>query len=801
MTDQIPQTPVKPVKRSLMDRVSIVWVVPIVALLIALGIAWQAYQERGPLIEISFENASGIVAEQTQLRYREVSVGVVEEVAFSADLSHVVAHVRLDKEVEHFVDSEALFWVVQPEVSARGITGLQTVLSGVYIEGSWDNEPGGLVRHFEGLSERPVSRPDQKGTRITLSSRTGKGLDEGAPILFKGLQVGQIGTPVLSADGVTITAEAFVDAPHDQLMTTRTRFWSASGISFNIGPAGASIDVENLSTLINGGIVFETVVSGGSPVSNGQPFAVFENQDQARQSLFDGDGPTGGTLKLAMVFEDNVMGLEIGAPVMLEGLQIGEVIGLTGKIDPEQFGDERVRLYVVLSLELDQLEMPEGVEGQEAESEAILDFFALAVEQGWRAKLVKSGFLSSDLHIEMQQTPDAAPAWLIRDADPYPIFPSVLADLDGAGGSAEGLLERVRNLPIEDLMTSATSFMDNAARLVASEDIQQIPAEVRGAVQDVREAVGSADVEGLSERVGGIADEVLVLLEDIKSRQGIDKLVEAIDNAGAAAAEIGVAAEAVPELIQSIEALADKANALDLDGLLEQVKGLAGDAGEILATDATKALPQAFSDAIGSVEAALVEATAILSELNEGGAATALSDTLENVNAVASDISTATQDVPGLIEDVREVAAKAAAMELEELVSEVTGLVESAEALIGTDAARQLPVSLNQALDEVGTALAELREGGTVEAVNAALSSAEQAADSVAQASSELPELVKRTEAVLREAELALAGLSDSGALNREARATLREVSRAADSVRSLMRTLERKPNALLTGK
>ena len=121
--------------------------------------------------------------------------------------------------------------------------------------------------------------------------------------------------------------------------------------------------------------------------------------------------------------------------------------------------------------------------------------------------------------------------------------------------------------------------------------------------------------------------------------------------------------------------------------------------------------------------------------------------------------------------------------------------------MIGTQAARELPQSLKMALDQVGQALAELRDGGTVAAVNAALASAERAATSVADASSELPALVQRTEAVLREAELALAGLADTGALNREARATLREVSRAADSVRSLARTLERKPNALLTGK
>ncbi|PRY24186.1 paraquat-inducible protein B [Aliiruegeria haliotis] len=799
MTDQIPQTPVKPAKRSLWERVSLVWVVPIAALVIALGIAWQAYQDRGALIEIAFAKASGIVAEQTQLRFREVSVGVVETVAFSDDLAQVIAHVRVDKEVEPFIDADAVFWVVQPEVSARGISGLDTVLGGVYIEGSWDNTPGGLQRHFTGLEDRPVARPDQKGREITLTTTTGKGLSEGTPILFKGIEVGRVGKPQLSPDGVTITAQAFINSPHDQLMTTRSRFWDASGFSFNLGAGGASVDVESIASLITGGISFETVVSGGAPVPDGQRFSVFASQDDARASLFEAGGPDGANVEIAMVFEENVQGLAVGAPVTLRGLEIGEVVGLTGRVDEAQFGDDRVRLIVVLSIGLEQLQLGEGA----TDAEEILDFFDDAVAEGWRARLARAGLLSSALRIELVQVPDAEPARFLRDGDPYPIFPSVAGETSGGsvGASAEGLLQRVNDLPVEELMANVITFVESATALVSSEDLQSIPSEVRGAVEDVRTVIGNADLQALPERVNGIADELLAVLADLEEREGVAKLVEAVEQAGEAAAEVGESVAGVPDLIERIDAVVLKAEALDLEGLLDQAKGLAESANTLIGAEATRALPETLSEALGGVDDAVQQATTLMSDLNEADAVSKLTGAIESASAAAADIGTAAEGLPDLIDQIRAVAAKAEAMDLDALVDEVTGLVESADALIGTAAAQALPESLNAALDEVSGALSDLREGGTVESVNAALASAEQAADSVARASSELPDLVRRTEAVLREAELAMAGLAESGALNREARAALREISRAADSVRSLARTLERKPNALLTGK
>lgn len=798
MTDQIPPAHVEPVRKSLLERVSIVWVIPIAALAIALAIAWHSYAQRGPLIEITFENASGIVAGQTELRFRQVTVGTVEAVTFTDDLTEVVAHVRIDKNIEDFVDDEAVFWVVRPEVSLQGVSGLNTVLSGVYIEGSWNNTPGGLHREFQGLAQTPLARPDQKGTRIVLTTSTGRGLKEGTPILFKGLQVGQIGRPELSPDGLTVQADAFILAPHDKLVTGRTRFWDTSGFALSIGAGGASLEFESLSSLVTGGVAFDTLVSGGAPVKTGDRFAVFANRDDAQGSLFEGADTQRGSLRLSVVFDENINGLKVGAPVSLSGLEIGRVESVTGAVDPALFGDDRVRLVVVISIALDQIAMGADAKSSDAE---VLDFLEERVSQGLRAQLARGSLLTGGLKIELVQVPDAKPAVFLRDAKPYPILPSVPAEISGVAASAEGLVQRITNLPIEDVLQSARRFMDNAANLVASPDLQQAPAELKGLVADVRGLVGSAQVQALPGQIGGVVSQLESVVADLKTADAVQALVDAVGNAGRAASEVGTAVEGVPALVGQIQEVAAKAAALDLQNLLGQVTAVADSARQVLDTDAARTLPQNLSSALEQVAAAAGQAGSVLEEVQTAGTVATVSQAVQSAGAAAEDVRTAFAGVPGLIDGADQVVAKVQAMELDTLAAAVTDFVSSADALIATEDARALPASVNAALDQVAAALDELRQGGTVANVNEALASTRKAADAVASATVDLPSLVAQVEQVLRSVEQVMGSLSETGTLNRDARDALRQIGRAADSMTSLTRMLERKPNSLIIGR
>ena len=223
MSDNSAPTPV-PVeegKPRFWEGISFIWLIPILALVVALGAAWNNFNQQGPLIEITFENAAGVKAGETELRFRDIRVGLVETVGFTEDLKQVRVGVRINKDLTDFVDGESQFWVVRPEVSAQGVTGLDTVLSGVYIQGTWDGEAGGFRTNFEGLANAPLLSADREGIQFTLRSPDSLPTAN-TPILYKGLQVGQVASAEINSDGTGVAAKAVIYEPYTTLVASGT---------------------------------------------------------------------------------------------------------------------------------------------------------------------------------------------------------------------------------------------------------------------------------------------------------------------------------------------------------------------------------------------------------------------------------------------------------------------------------------------------------------------------------------------------------------------------------------------------
>ena len=606
-----------------------VWLVPIAALLIALGVAWQSYSERGPLIEIVFENAAGMSAGETVVRYRDVDVGLVEDVAFSENLDQVVASVRLDKEIAPFVDADAQFWIVSPQVTARGVSGLDTVLSGVYIQGVWDNIPGGMLVTHTALSDAPLKADGREGLRIVLNARPGASLTEGSPILYKGIEVGRIGKPGLTDDGSNARANAIIFAPYDRIITSATRFWDTSGFSFSISTSGAELDFSSLASLIGGGVTFETMVSGGRAVQDLDPFGLFANEGDARASVFEASD--GAELSLTVVFRENFSGLSVGAPVELEGVRIGEVASIRGLVDEERFGDDAVRLLTTLELKPARLAL------DEAGFQDPLDYFEQRVDAGLRARLATAAILTGGLKVELIEVPDAPIELMDRDADPYPILPSTDSEISDVSATAEGVFERINALPIEELLASAIGFMNSAGTLVSSPEWQEVPGDVRGLIGDVRGVVGSEAIQALPGEISLLVAELQAaavdlrgLTESLETADLVASVQVAIDAAASAAAGVESSVAGVPELVAALTELSDEVAGLPVETMIAQVNETLASAEALFASDDTKALPGSLNTALAEVEAALLE-------LRSGGAVENLNKTLSSAeNAAAS---------------------------------------------------------------------------------------------------------------------------------------------------------------------
>lgn len=645
MTDTPTTVNIEPARGSLLSRLSIVWIVPMLALVIALGVAWKSYDDRGPLISIEFENGAGIAKRETELRYRDIAVGVVEDVKFSSGLETVVALVRLEKDVAPYVDSEAAFWVVHPELSARGVTGLDTVLSGVYIEGSWDSDIVGAQDHFTGLSDAPLSRHGKEGLEITLRTTAGGSITDDSSITFRGIEVGRVGTATISEQGNFATAKAIIYHPHSRLISPSTRFWDTSGFTFSVGPGGAEIDFSSVATLIGGGLTFDTFVSENGIVRTDAEFDVYEDETAARNSLFNASEVE--VLEMRVVFDESVSGLAVDAPVELNGLRIGKVRSVSGVVGQDASGARRVLLNAVLSIQPARLGLQQNVT-----PEGALKFLTGRINEGLRARLASSGLLSAGLKIELVQVEDAQPYAVESGPGIVPIIPTTDSQISDATATVEGVVNRINNLPIEALMFSAIRLLNSSEALISDEDLLETPQDLRALLSDVRGIVGSPDLQNIPIALNATISRFEILLTQLEEGQMASKLVSALDAAAKAADGVNTSVEGVPALITQLQAVAAKAESLPLDDLTTQLTALTSSADQILGTEAAKRLP-------ADLGTALNEINATLAELRKGGAVTSINETLESTRKAADAVAGATQDLPTLVGRIQRVLTQA----------------------------------------------------------------------------------------------------------------------------------------------
>ena len=645
MSEKIPNVTIEQTPRPLLQRLSIVWVIPLLALAVSAFLAWQSYQDRGPLVEISFEDASGISANTTELRYRDIKVGIVEEVALSSDLDTVTVSIRLDQSIASYVDQEAQFWIVRPELTTRGVTGLDTVLSGVFIEGSWDTDAGTPATSFQGLSTEPLYRADQPGLQIGLRSVGDGQFTENSPILFRGIEVGRIGAAYIDPQSKSAVAEAIIYAPHDRMITSSTRFWDTSGFSFSIGAGGAAIDFSSVASLLAGGITFDTFVSGGTPVTAGQEFEVFVDESSARQSMFNASDVE--DLLVSVVFENNVSGLAVDAPVYLQGLRVGSVQSVVGLIDDALFGDNRVRLNAVLAIRPTLLGLQE-----DASAENALAFLQTRASEGLRARLASESLLTGGLRIEFVQFDDAPPVAIQTTASGMSILPTTASEIADAGSTVEATLTRLNDLPIEELLTSATDFLRSAQGLLASDDLREAPGELRGLLGEMRGLVGSEDTQAILTGLAQLVGRMESLVSDLETEQTVSKLVTAIETAAQAARDVGSSVEGVPGLIDQLTGVASNASNVPLDALASELASVLEAAHAILSVQAAQDLPATLNTALSELEQTL-------RDLREGGAVENVNQTLASARDAADSVALSAKDLPALAERMTQLLAQA----------------------------------------------------------------------------------------------------------------------------------------------
>lgn len=767
------------VRRAMLAGISLVWLVPILALVVTLGLAWNSWSGRGTLIHVSFADATGITPGETVLRFREVSVGRVESVRFSGDLSRVILDIRVDKDIAKYIDDEAQFWIVRPQVSASGISRLDTVLTGVFVEGDWDSvvkEPSDGP--FAGLDRAPLTRANEPGSWVILSSDTAKGLSEGAPIFYRGVTVGRMENIRLSPSDEGVLADVFVEAPHNERLTTSSVFWNTAGVSVSLGAQGLALNVGSLSSILQGGVQFETLTSGGDPVPAGQTFHLNANEDEARNSLFT-EGAA-GEIRLTVLVDNGLRGLSQGADVQFEGLNVGRVTDLKLRVQPGPNNTREVQQEVTIAVLPVRLGLP-----PETTREQTLAFLAGKVAEGMRARVASAGFLGTSLMIELADVPDVAPATLDVDGQPYPVIPSAPGDLSDFTATAQGFISKVGQLPLNETLRSAQDMMNSITALASSQEVRQVPGDVSKTLADaqktiaeVQAAVADLRASGAMERAGGAVD--------------------AMQRAGDAVAE---AAAGVPEAIRNFDRAAQNIAAVDMAALADAATGAADGVRTLVAGPDAQGVPRQLNEALSAVADTASELRTVARDLRQANTADKLAEMIDAATTAVEAVRVAAADVPDMVVQVEDAANEIEAFDFDGISTEAQGLISDLRAMLGTEDAAQLPRNLSDTLQAAAGLLNDLRDGNAAGSLNALLASAKTATDNISVSVQRLPQLTQRFEALAAQTQAVIAAYGDRSTFNTELIGTLRELRRATAAFGQLASTIERNPRAFILGR
>ncbi|MBV0891968.1 MCE family protein [Paracoccus sp. Z118] len=778
-----PLRPASPVRRTAARAarasVSLIWLVPVAALLITLGLAWNAYSGRGTQVTVAFTDATGITPGETQLRFRAIPVGEVEAVRFTPDLQQVLVDIRVATDVAQYIDDEAQFWIVRPQVTTQGISRLDTVLTGAFIEGSWDADPGPATDEVhQGLDRPPLTRSNEQGTWVLLAGDTAKGMSEGAPIYFRGLPVGRMQNLRLADRDERVLADVFIESPHDQRLTSATVFWDISGFSVGLGPQGVQLNVTSVTSLLQGGAEFATIASGGQPVETGHVFQLYPDRETAQNQLFAGSPQD--ELRLTLLLPDAVRGLTEGADVQFQGLTVGRVTNLAVRVADQPGGEPgQVMQDITIAVSPQRMGLDEGAGPEDA-----LAFLSAAVADGLRARVTGAGFFGTSLMIELVELPDAPPAQIVA-AEPHPVMPAAPADLSDISDTAQGFMTRIGNLKLEELLKSATDMMDSVTAIASSQDTRAIPQSLRRTIDEAQVTMTELRTAAQELRASGAAANI-----------GI-----ASEQASQLATKLNEAADRVPGIVESLETATTSVSAVDFAAIGAELQAALRDVRAVIGSDAARQLPGALTSAASNFGTAAEDIGVITAELRAAQAGLRLSQALDDASAAFRAVEDAAAEMPEMVDSVYDAAESFDEIDFLALSLEAQGLITDLRIMLGSEDAAALPRNLSDTLEAASGLLNDLRDGNAAGSLNAALESARVAMDQIATAANTLPALSQRFQQLAARGEAVLSSYGGGGAFQAEIINTLRGLRRAADAFGSLSQTIERNPRAFIMGR
>ena len=514
MTEPVPPTtpatalalPLPRVQQSRRPRLSLVWLVPLLALAVGASLVVRSVLQTGPRIEIEFRTAEGLEPGKTEVRYKEVVIGRVQTVTLRDDRQHVIAEVQLDRSAAGVAVDDTTFWVVRPRIGVGGVSGLGTLLSGAYI-GVDAGKSDTAKSRFVGLENPPYVLRGEPGSGYILLAADLGSLDVGSPVYYRRTRVGRVVGYSLDAGRDQLSVKVFIEAPYQRLVTPQTRFWNASGVDLSLNANGLTINTQTLTSVLAGGIAFEQPDADPRQpaAAAGTEFTLFDDRKAALAP------PRGPVLPVRMIFDGSLRGLSIGAPIDFLGIEIGQVRALSLQYDAQR---QRTPVQVLADLYLMRLggvraalvKLPAGAGADDETDTAGAEQALLQrlVDIGLRAQLRTGNLLTGQLYVAMDFQPKAGPLRLkLQDGLlTLPTVPGALSELQGQLGD---IVQKLSRLPLDEIARSVTDTLRQTETT-----LKALTPEARAALAETQRTLATA--QALLQQLGPQASQSLLAL-------------------------------------------------------------------------------------------------------------------------------------------------------------------------------------------------------------------------------------------------------------------------------------------------
>jgi paraquat-inducible protein B len=254
----------------------LVWGFPVAAALFFGALLYRDYLDKSDMVTVAFKDVDGVDDQgNTMVRCRGAMVGTVKRVTLSKDHEWAKLSIVFRKGQENLARSGALFWVVRPQVGAGMLRGLETVMSGAFVQIRPGDGP--ITNYFTGAEEPPPVELPSKALEITLLAPDLSSLEEQSPIMYRGIQIGEITTYQLSGDSRTVAVRGRIHAEYAPLVRDNSVFWNAGGIDVHFGLIhGIDLQAESAKALISGALEMATPDNYGAAAKNGATYILQE---------------------------------------------------------------------------------------------------------------------------------------------------------------------------------------------------------------------------------------------------------------------------------------------------------------------------------------------------------------------------------------------------------------------------------------------------------------------------------------------------------------------------------------------